>query len=136
MDALYDDPLEFKPNALVITLYCADIGFSTKITKNKDEPPVETFYCYKKDELLLSFIEDEKLPPPLMESLNEAEPNLFYSGCVIAEVHDLRDGVLGQMGRILLRPSNEVKFLNYSCIFFFFYNCLRKLIIICYFILN
>ncbi|XP_025415047.1 uncharacterized protein LOC112686817 isoform X2 [Sipha flava] len=107
LDALYDDPLEFKPNALVITLYCVDIGFSTKITKNKNELPVETFYCYKKDEILLSFIENEKLPPQLLDSLNEAEPNLFYSGCVIAEVHDLRNGTLDQIGRILLRPCNE-----------------------------
>jgi hypothetical protein len=124
LDALYDDPLEFKPNALVITLYCVDIGFSTKITKNKNELPVETFYCYKKDEILLSFIENEKLPPQLLDSLNEAEPNLFYSGCVIAEVHDLRNGTLDQIGRILLRPCNEVRFLNYRCIIF--YNCLWK----------
>lgn len=120
MDALFDDPLEFKPNVLVLTLYCAEIGFSIKITKNKNEPPEEIFYCYKKDETLFSFIESEKLPPTLLGLLDQADPNLFYNGCVIVEIHILIDGVPGQMGRILLRACNEVRhILIYWYIFFF-----------------
>lgn len=115
---MFDDPLLFKPSVLVITLYCADIGFSIKITKNKNKPPVETFYCYKKDEKLFSFIEDEKIPPTLLKLLDESESNLFHQGCVIAEIHNLQDGVSGRMGRILLRPCYEVRHLNYKYIFF------------------
>ncbi|XP_015374960.1 PREDICTED: uncharacterized protein LOC107169665 isoform X2 [Diuraphis noxia] len=87
LDELFDDPSEVNPNVFVITLYTIDIGYSIKITMNKDQPPVETFYSYAEDSIL-EFVEKEQLPPCLLDLLEKARPRLFYNGRVIAEIHN------------------------------------------------
>lgn len=104
---LFESPYEVKPNVLVITLYSVDVGYSIKITMNKNEPPVETFFNYAEDSIL-KYVENEQLPPHLLDILDRAEPKLFYSGCVIAEIHDQQDCVPGELYRVLLRPFNLV----------------------------
>lgn len=113
LDSLFDDPLEVKPNVLIITLYAIDVGYSIKITINKNEPPVETFYNYAEDSIL-EYVEREELPPHILDILDKAEPSLFYNGCIIAEIHDQLNGVAGELYRILLRPSNIVSYLKIS----------------------
>lgn len=113
IDSLFEDPLEVKPNVLIITLYAIDVGYSIKITINKNEPPIETFYNYAEDSIL-EYVEREELPPHILDILDKAEPNLFYNGCIIAEIHDQLYGVSGELYRILLRPSNMVSYLKIS----------------------
>lgn len=84
----------------------------------KNELPVETFFSYT-DDTILKYVENEELPPHLLEVLDKAEPRLFYNGCVIAEIRDQQNGVPGELYRILLRPSNLVSYFNSSIIFNF-----------------
>lgn len=111
LDLLFEDPSEDKPNFIVITLYPIDTGYSLKISMKINEPPVEIFFDYTTD-TILEYIERGKLPPDLLELFDRAEPRIFYSGCVIAEIHDLIENTNNRVSRILLRPSNEVSYLN------------------------
>jgi len=57
-------------------------------------------------------MENEQLPPDLLDLLDSAKPRLFYSGCVIAEIHDQVDEIPGRVYRLLLRPFNLVSYLK------------------------
>ncbi|CAH1724069.1 unnamed protein product [Aphis gossypii] len=104
LDELFDDPSEVNPNVFVITLYSVDVGYSVKISMNKDIPPVETFYSYAEDSIL-EFVEREQLPPCLLHLFDKADPQLFYNGRVIAEIHNKYHGEeLTRVYRILLHP--------------------------------
>ncbi|XP_060858740.1 MATH and LRR domain-containing protein PFE0570w-like isoform X2 [Metopolophium dirhodum] len=105
LDVLFDDPTEFKPNVLVIILHSIDQGYSIKInTDRNSKSPKEYSFSYYED-TILEHMETEHLPPDLMDLLVTARPRLFYSGCVIAEIHDQRDEVPGRVYRLILRPS-------------------------------
>lgn len=80
---------------------------------NKNDSPVETFFNYAEDSIL-QYVEKEQLPPHLLDILDKAEPGLFYCGCVIAEIHDQKSGVLDRLYRILLHPSNMVNYLLFK----------------------
>lgn len=106
LDELFDDPSEVNPNFFVITLYSVDVGYSVKISMNKDKPPVETFYSYAEDSIL-EFVEREQLPPCLLHLFDKADPKLFYNGRVIAEIHNKYHGEeLTRVYRILLHPHS------------------------------
>ncbi|XP_025205151.1 myosin-2 heavy chain-like [Melanaphis sacchari] len=106
LDELFDDPSEVNPNVFVITLYSVDIGYSVKITMNKDKPPVETFYSYAEDSIL-EFVEREQLPPCLLHLFDKADPMLFYNGRVIAEIHNkYHADESTRIYRILLHPHS------------------------------
>jgi len=109
LDDLFENPFEVKPNVFVITLYSIDIGYSIKISINKNKTPIETFFKYAEDSIL-KYVEKEQLPPHLLDILDKAEPRLFYCGCVIVEIHDHKNGIPGKVNRILLRPFNMVRF--------------------------
>lgn len=93
----------------------------------ENELPVETYFRYEEDSIL-EYVENEQLPPHLLEVLDKAEPRLFYCGCVIAEIHDQQNSVPGELYRILLHPSNLVRFFNVnfmSVLIFLFFNVLN-----------
>lgn len=117
---MFENPLEDKPNALVITLYSVDVGYSIKLNITKEEPSVEIFFNYA-DDTILEYIEKEQLPPHLLDLLDRAEPRIFYCGCIIAEIHDQINGVPSKLYRILLRPFNMVFNFN-SFIYEFVYH--------------
>jgi len=128
LDELFDDPSEVNPNVFVITLYSVDIGYSIKITMNKDEPPVETFYNYAED-TILEFVEREQLPPSLLHLFDKADPMLFYNGRVIAEIHNkYHADELTRVYRILLHPHSLVSLVYYKKI------CILYELLINYFI--
>lgn len=104
---MFENPLEDKPNVLVITLYSKDVGYSIKLNINREEPPMEVFFNYA-DDTILEYIEKEQLPPHLLDLLERSEPSIFYSGCIIAEIHDQINGIPDKLYRILLRPFNMV----------------------------
>lgn len=62
------------------------------------------------DELLLSYIDNEELPPFLAEKLEPNHSFLFYSGCVITEVRDYRQAYPAKcdIRYVLLRPTLHV----------------------------
>jgi len=112
LDVLFDDPNEIKPNALVVILHSIDKGYSIIInTKSNSISPKEYFFNYH-DDTILKHMEDEHLPPDLLDILELSRPRLFYSGCVIAEIHDQVDEVPGRVYRLMLRPFNMVRYLK------------------------
>jgi len=111
LDVLFDDPTEFKPNVLVVVLHSIDKGYSIKINTDKNSKSLKE-YCFNySEDTILEHIENEHLPPELLDILDSAEPRLFYSGCVIAEIHDQVEEVPGRVYRLLVRPFSMVSYL-------------------------
>ncbi|KAF4524682.1 hypothetical protein B566_EDAN009526, partial [Ephemera danica] len=61
---------------------------------------------YEQDDLL-RYIDQEELPPGLGDLFERATTPIFYGGCVIAEVHDMRHCQTGHTRFVLLRPTNQ-----------------------------
>ena len=51
---------------------------------------IELFRLPYEDDDFLTYIDNEELPMSILDLLEKAWPELFYSGCVIAEVRDQR----------------------------------------------
>jgi hypothetical protein len=67
-------------------------------------------WSYEEDEFL-RYIDNEELPPVLVDLLEASNPELFYSGCVIAEVRDYRQAPqhhIYDTHHVLLRPTTQV----------------------------
>lgn len=79
--------------------------------ERNSKSPKEYFFNYH-DDTILKYIEEERLPPELLDTFEKAEPKLFYCGCVIAEIHDEVDEVPGRVYRLLLRPFSLVSYLK------------------------
>ncbi|KAL1130130.1 hypothetical protein AAG570_013068, partial [Ranatra chinensis] len=58
-------------------------------------------------DLLLNYLDNEELPPTFLSYWEQTFPQLFYSGCVIAQVRDLRYGLPGQTRHVLLKPHTQ-----------------------------
>ena len=71
---------------------------------------IETMrWPYHEDELL-RYIDNEELPPVLVDLLEVSSLELFYSGCVIAEVRDYRQAFphfVFDAHHVLLRPTTQ-----------------------------
>jgi hypothetical protein len=71
---------------------------------------IETMrWPYQEDELL-QYIDNEELPPVLVDLLEASNPELFYSGCIIAEVRDYRQAFQHyncDTYHVLLRPTTQ-----------------------------
>merc|ERR1719262_290456 len=74
---------------------------------------VELFRLPYEDDDFLSYIDNEELPTSILDLLERAWPDLFYSGCVIAEIRDHRNHNSENMNEailshhVLLRPSTQ-----------------------------
>jgi len=104
LDVLFEDPDEFKPNVLRVVLYSADEGYSITFKREKNLKPPKNYgfkYC---EDTILEHMEHEHLPPDLLDLLDGDEDRLFYSGCIIAEIHDQVYQVPGRVYRLILRP--------------------------------
>lgn len=77
---------------------------------DKNDSPVEIFFNYSEDSIL-KYVERGQLPPNLLDLLHETEPNLFYCGSIIAEIHNKKYGILCELYRILLSPFNMVRYI-------------------------
>lgn len=104
-------------NTLILNLYPGNKGYSLMFrerSRSEDQDDTATMIEIKDlmydDELLLSYIDNEELPPFLAEKLEPNHSFLFYSGCVIAEVRDYRQAypVKCDIRYILLRPTLQV----------------------------
>lgn len=61
---------------------------------------------YHEDELL-HYIDNEELPPVVVDLLEASNPELFYNGCIIAEVRDYRKHYVCDTHHVLLRPTTQ-----------------------------
>ena len=95
-------------NQVVITLYPRDKGYTLALkiqnTLESETAPIP----YEEDELL-NCIDNQQLPPVLVELLEEAGADVFYDGCVFVEVKDLRENSK-QTWNVLLKPSPQVTY--------------------------
>ena len=68
-------------------------------------------FCSYQVKDLLNFIELEEIPHNLVDLLEQSQPELFYDGCIIAEIRDGRRAVNGayKTSYILLKPSHRVR---------------------------
>lgn len=104
-------------NTLILNLYPGNKGYSLMFrekSRSEDKDDTATMIEIKdllyEDELLLSYIDNEELPPLLAETLEPNHSFLFYSGCVIAEVRDYRQAYPAKcdIHYVLLRPTLQV----------------------------
>jgi hypothetical protein len=123
-------------NRLLVTLLPNNEGYSVHVvTSNSSSTTnssascsngsseIELFRLPYEDDDFLTYIDNEELPTPILDLLEKAWPELFYSGCVIAEVRDHRrlplpsnasngasqmtDDVAGLTSHVLLRPTTQ-----------------------------
>ena len=61
------------------------------------------------EDAFLTHVDNQELPAFLIDLLETACPNgeLFYAGCIIAEVHDERRERRGEVTHVLLRPTTH-----------------------------
>lgn len=93
-------------NQLVLTLYPADKGYTLALKIQNALENETALIPYEEDELL-NCIDNQQLPPVLIEILEEAGAQVFYDGCVFVEVRDLRAGKKTSWN-VLLKPTPQV----------------------------
>ncbi|XP_052794495.1 transcription factor SPT20 homolog isoform X2 [Mya arenaria] len=97
-----------KLNCLILNLYPGNEGYSLML---RSKAGIETETCKLPYEVteLLDYIDDSELPPFLVDVLEKAQVNVFYSGCVIVEIRDFRRATNGtfDMQYVLLKPNPQ-----------------------------
>ncbi|WAQ99310.1 SP20H-like protein [Mya arenaria] len=85
-----------KLNCLILNLYPGNEGYSLML---RSKAGIETETCKLPYEL----------PPFLVDVLEKAQVNVFYSGCVIVEIRDFRRATNGtfDMQYVLLKPNPQ-----------------------------
>jgi hypothetical protein len=89
---------------------CTTSGSSNSIAGPTDNI-IETMRWPYQDDELLQYIDNEELPPVLVDLLEASNPELFYSGCIVAEVRDYRQAFQHyncDTHYVLLRPTTQV----------------------------
>lgn len=99
-----------KLNCLVLNLYAGNEGYSLML-KTKNGTETETIRLPYEESELLQYIDNEELPPILVDLLERSQAPVFYSGCIVVEVRDHRR-CLPTMGTfathyVLLRPTTQ-----------------------------
>ncbi|XP_055958940.1 transcription factor SPT20 homolog isoform X1 [Patella vulgata] len=97
-----------KLNTLILNLYPANEGYSIMV-KTKNGVETETIKLPYEESDLLEYVDDAQLPPFLVDLLEKAHINVFYSGCVVIEVRDYRRSTSGSHDSqyVLLRPTSQ-----------------------------
>uniref|UniRef100_A0A0L8H7H7 Spt20-like SEP domain-containing protein n=1 Tax=Octopus bimaculoides TaxID=37653 RepID=A0A0L8H7H7_OCTBM len=95
-------------NCLVLNLYPANEGY-TLMLKGRNGIDSETIKLPYEESELLGYIDASELPPLLVDILEKAQVNVFYSGCVIVEVRDYRRSTDGcyDSEYIMLKPTMQ-----------------------------
>lgn len=119
-------------NRLLVTLLPSNEGYSVHVlttasvlgnpgpANGNSISEIELFRLPYEDDDFLSYVDNEELPTPILDLLEKAWPELFYSGCVIAEVRDHRrlppqnemgvgppEDMAGLTSHVLLRPTTQ-----------------------------
>lgn len=77
------------------------------------EPVIETMRWPYSDEELLRCIDNEEIPATLVDLLEANHSELFYQGCVIAEIRDYRltfPLFSFETHHVLLKPTTQVPY--------------------------
>ncbi|KAK8736411.1 hypothetical protein OTU49_004987 [Cherax quadricarinatus] len=95
-------------NCLVVNLYRGNEGYSLAI-KISSGLETETVRLSYEEDMFLTYIDNEKLPPMLLDLLDESNIDIFQSGCVIAEVRDYRRTLDSsyETRYLLLQPTSQ-----------------------------
>ncbi|XP_065345251.1 transcription factor SPT20 homolog isoform X1 [Cloeon dipterum] len=101
---------------LLVRLFPGDQGYKVSIKdasgRNSAYPSGETkvsptiVSTYDEDELL-PYIDREELPPAIADLLEDSSVPLFYAGCVVAEIMDMRHCPAGHARFVLLKPTDQ-----------------------------
>ncbi|XP_059483010.1 transcription factor SPT20 homolog isoform X2 [Neocloeon triangulifer] len=100
---------------LLVRLFPGDQGYKVSINSpgrtsaypfddSKVSPTIVS--TYEEDELL-PYIDREELPPAIADLLEDSPVPLFYAGCVVAEIMDMRHCPAGHNRFVLLKPSDQ-----------------------------
>ncbi|KAL3880036.1 hypothetical protein ACJMK2_032308 [Sinanodonta woodiana] len=97
-----------KLNCLILKLYPGNEGYSLML-RSKTGIETETAKLPYEVSELLEYVDDCQLPPFLVDILEKAQVNVFYSGCVIVEVRDFRRSTNGSFDThyVLLKPTPQ-----------------------------
>ncbi|XP_078602470.1 uncharacterized protein LOC144876733 isoform X18 [Branchiostoma floridae x Branchiostoma japonicum] len=98
-----------KLTCLVVNLYPGNKGYSLML-KGKNGIDSETIKLPYEESDLLDYLDTEELPPILVDLLERSQANVFYNGCVIAEVRDFRrtaNSKTYESHHVLLRPTAQ-----------------------------
>ncbi|KAM9180398.1 transcription factor SPT20 homolog [Dugong dugon] len=98
-------------SCLVVNLYPGNEGY-TLMLSGENGSQFETIQLPYEEKELLEYLDAEELPPILVDLLENFQVNIFYSGCVIAEIRDYRQcsnmqSPGYQSRRVLLRPTMQ-----------------------------
>ncbi|XP_076065964.1 uncharacterized protein LOC143039600 isoform X2 [Oratosquilla oratoria] len=95
-------------NCLIVNLYRGNEGYSLAV-KMSSGLETETIKLSYEEEDFLSFIDNEQLPPMLLDLLDESNIDIYHSGCVIAEIRDYRRTIDSSYDTkyVLLSPTNQ-----------------------------
>lgn len=93
-------------NMVLITLFPFNKGYSLSFCTTDGQIFQESRRPYSQD-LLLDYIDKEELPPPFLDYWEQTFPQLFYSGCVIVRIKDLRYSSEPHIRHVLLKPHTQ-----------------------------
>ncbi|XP_071512471.1 transcription factor SPT20 homolog isoform X2 [Panulirus ornatus] len=95
-------------NCLIVNLYRGNEGYSLAI-KMSSGLETETIRLSYEEDVFLTYIDNEKLPPMLLDLLDESNIEIYHSGCVIAEVRDYRRTLDSSYDTryLLLQPTSQ-----------------------------
>lgn len=125
-------------NTLILNLYAGNKGYSfafratARTHPNCDDTAnmiESTRWPYEQD-YILDYINREELPPHITSLFDCDCTNLFYTGCIIAEVRDYRQDYPHfkkcYIHHVLLRPTLKVRDLSYIFMLLFLNVMLRN----------
>lgn len=96
-------------NQVVVTLYPEDQGYTLALKIDSAVEGETGPIPYEEDELL-NYIDNQQLPPVLVELLEEVGAHqVFYDGCVFAHIKDLREPSNKHLWNVLLKPTHQVQ---------------------------
>ncbi|XP_061165459.1 transcription factor SPT20 homolog isoform X2 [Saccostrea echinata] len=97
-----------KLNCLILKLYPGNEGYSVML-RGRGGVELETLKLPYEVSELLDYVDSSELPPFLVDLLEKAQVNVFYSGCVILEVRDYRRSITGSYDTqyVLLKPTPQ-----------------------------
>ncbi|XP_013392262.1 transcription factor SPT20 homolog [Lingula anatina] len=97
-----------KLNTLIINLYPGNDGYSLML-KGRNGTESESVKLPYEESELLEYVDNEELPPILVDLLEKSQVNIFYSGSVIAEIRDYRRTTSNTFDTryVLLKPTPQ-----------------------------
>jgi hypothetical protein len=75
---------------LVLVLHPGNDGYRVLLVSSKDDSETELLKFPYEEDYLLNCVDAQELPASLLDLLEASCNDLFYSGCVVVEVRDLR----------------------------------------------